>query len=85
MSKIGLKNGINRGLDEGSTTRFKRASIRAYGENDWKVIKESLLEWEEKGYLKILTDPEQAEDSDDCIEMLGFIERSGKPHHWPNP
>ena len=52
-----------------------RKTLRVYGENDWPEIKAALREWEGKGYLRVLKDPEDAADEEICVEMLSYIEQ----------
>ena len=77
-----LKAAINRQLDDGAKS-ITRALLVAAGGGDWTKIKTALAEWEGKGYLRILKDPEFAKDEDVCIEMLKYIDRVGPAPNWP--
>lgn len=44
------------------------------GEGDWSFIMTYLKEWESKGLLKILKDPQTAEEEDICVKALKFID-----------
>ena len=57
-----------------AVNKVSRFSIRTYGRDDWPVIKRALEEWQGKGYLKILKDPEFANDDEVCVEFLTFFE-----------
>ncbi len=82
MIKEALKSGINRILDDCSTKKITRESLRIYGENDWETINKALAEWESRGLLKILKASETADDSDICIEMLHYIDHPDY-ENWP--
>ena len=49
-----------------------------YGEVDrpgqWSFVHTTLAEWEDKGFLKVLKNPEQCAADDICIEMFNFID-----------
>ncbi len=77
-----LKSAINSGILDGGATLVTRESIRLYGKNDWKSINKALADWESRGILKILKNPETANDDDICIEMLHYIDRRGFDN-WP--
>lgn len=53
------------------------------GEFDWPEIRRKLTEWEEKGFLKIIKDPEICDKDEFCIEMLNFIDaKEALPNYW---
>jgi len=82
MARIALKNGINAILDD-YCKRISRQTIRVYGDANWPSIRAMLGEWESKGYLRILRDPETANDADICVEMLNYIEQKSPWPNWP--
>lgn len=69
-----LKNGIKNMVLSNRVSGISRSTIRGYGRDDWPTIKKALSEWEKKGYLKILKDPEFARDDEVCVEFLTFFE-----------
>ena len=78
MGKSSLRAGINRLLDDGVKV-ITKSTLVVYG---GPTTKAALQDWERKGYLRIIKDLELAEDHEDCVEMLAYIDRPGYPH-WP--
>jgi len=71
MGAIELRNGMRRSMSDGERPfLISRLAIRAYGRGDWPLINTALQRWEAAGYLRIIKEPEHAEDSDICIELL---------------
>jgi hypothetical protein len=69
-----LKNGIKNMLLSNGVSEITRFPIKVYGREDWTTIKQALSEWERKGYLQKLKDPELAEDHEICVRFLTFFE-----------
>jgi len=60
-----------------------RWAYRIYGRSEWIQIREWLLDWEKRGFLKIIKDPEIAEDDDYCTKMFNFVEGTEPlPDYW---
>lgn len=78
-----LKASINRILDDGRKM-ILRSDLWVYGESNLPVIMSSLKEWESRGLLKILTNPEKARDDAICIEMLKYIDQDSPKEGWPS-
>ena len=83
MCKKILRAGINRSLDDGAKL-MSRKTLWVYAKNNWPVIMNSIKEWEERGILKVLKDPRTANDDDDCLEMLKYIDRESPLEGWPS-
>lgn len=81
MGKMALKSGFNSILDDTAERQITRLTIRAYGGDDWRIINAALAEWQSKGFVKILQQPEFAQDVDVCIEILNYIDQLSP---WPN-
>ena len=75
-----LRNGILGHVLSDAADEVTRHTIRTYGRDDWPVIKRALEEWQGKGYLKILKNPESANDDEVCVKFLTFFE-----HQSPIP
>ena len=82
MNPTILKNGLNGCLDN-MFREIPRKTIRVYGEDNWPQVNALLKEWEDKGYLKILRNPETALDDEVCVEMLAYIEQKSPWPNWP--
>jgi hypothetical protein len=82
MGKALLHAGINRILDDGGRV-IKKSDLVEFGGTNWSIIKAALGEWQTKGYLRVLKDPEFAHDDDDCVEMLNYIDQQSPWTTWP--
>lgn len=69
-----LKGNLNLKILSNRIALVQRSSIRIAGRANWPAIKQALSEWQKKGYLKILKDPEFALDDEVCVEFLTFFE-----------
>jgi len=78
-----LKSGINDYLDD-RVKRIRRSGLATSGNGNWPAIMSALKEWESRGLLKILTNPEKARDDAICIEMLQYIDRESQFEGWPS-
>ena len=80
---IGLKNGINRVLND--KVKFLTKGTLLWCSHD--VINEELVlqlkDWEKNGCLKILKDPRTCSDDEVCIEMLKYIDKESPIDNWP--
>ena len=88
MSKGLLKASLNRIIDDGgdnigSPLRISEETLRTYcgagaswGES-WDEVKRLLAQWEAKGFLRVLCDPESASPKAICIELLYYIDGVG--------
>jgi hypothetical protein len=72
MGKAQLHAGMNRILDDGGRM-IKRSTVVTFGGPQWSTIKAALQDWENKGYLRVIKDPEFAGDHEDCVEMIARI------------
>lgn len=70
----GLKAGINRIL-EGGVQKIKAVHITTYSHGDIEVIDNSLKEWQERGYLRILKPYQDCSPEEHCVEMIKFIDQ----------
>jgi hypothetical protein len=82
MGKGLLHAAINRLLDDGAR-HIRRSDIVVFGGSNWSKIKAALTEWEGKGYLRIIKDPEFARDEEVCLEMLNYIDQKSPWRDWP--
>ncbi len=82
MNRKTFKDSLNGCLDN-MFREIPRKAIRVYGENGWPQINALLKEWQDKGYLKILRNPEIASDDDICVQMLAYIEQKSPWPNWP--
>ena len=78
-----LKAVINRILDDGAKM-IVQSDIEMCGKGDWPTIMSAIKEWESRGLLKILKNPEKARNTDICLEMLKYIDREGPREGWPS-
>ncbi len=74
-----LVAGIERCLGS-RITNITKQTILAYGRNDLATIIACLNQWESEGKLRILRPLDDAQDSDEVVQMLSYIE--GKSP-WP--
>lgn len=62
-----------------------RWAYRVYGESEWEKIRALIKDWESRGFLEILCDPEMASDDEYCTKMFNFVEGiEPLPDHWIN-
>jgi hypothetical protein len=47
--------------------------ISTYGHGDWAKIRIALQKWEQQGFIRIISNPETAEDLTPCVEMFKYI------------
>ena len=60
-----------------------RWAYRVYGKGEWEVIREWLADWEKRGFLEVIKDPEHADDDDYCTKMFNFVEGTEPlPSNW---
>ena len=60
-----------------------RWAYRVYGRSEWEQIRDLLKDWESRGFLEILKDPETASDDDYCTKMFNFVEGTEPlPSNW---
>lgn len=80
-----LKSSLNRMIDDGpgcplaiseQTLRTCCGAGQSWGAT-WSETKRLLAEWEAKGYLRVLCDPETASPKDACVELLYYIDGGG--------
>jgi len=82
MNKQFLTRNINDFVGSGYGF-IPRWAFRVYGESEWTTIRELLADWEERGFLQILKDPETADDNDYCTKMFNFVEATEPlPSYW---
>jgi hypothetical protein len=81
-TKGGLVGWINRCLDD-SVRAFSKSTVGAFGHGDWQNIKEILVQWEERGLLRIIKPIDEASDDDMVIEMLDYIDQKSPFPNWP--
>lgn len=94
-----LRIQLNTFVDEGYAYIPAWALI-IYGEVDrpgqWSFVHNTLVEWEAKGFLKVLKNPEHCTADELCLEMLNFIDaekplpsnwlsKNRLPPKWPHP
>jgi hypothetical protein len=99
MNKLYLQKNLNDFVGEGYAYVPAWAPI-IYGEVDvaghWALVHAALTEWEAKGFLKVLKDPEHCTADELCIEMFNFIgaekplpanwlSKTRMPPKWPHP
>ena len=88
MRKGLLKASLNRIIDDagddiGSPLRISEETLRTYcgagtgWGKSWNEVKRLLAQWEAKGFLRVLCDPESASPKDICLELLYYIEGTG--------
>jgi len=75
MNTLALKNGLNRYFLDSDTGLFTKEVIGTLAGNDWPAINAQLLEWQQRGLLRIIKPPDEAQDNDICIQMLNLIDR----------
>ena len=82
MNKKFLSSHLNNFVGSGYAYVWGWA-LRSYGNSEWDAIREALSEWESKGFLKVLKDPEQCADNEICLEMFNFIDAEEPlPNNW---
>ena len=60
-----------------------RWAYRVYGESEWALLREYLADWEKRGFLEVIKDPENAEDDEYCTKMFNFVEATEPlPGNW---
>ena len=74
-----LGGGIDRTLDDTGKTEISKKTLEGYGGPDWSIINQALAEWETRGILKIIKDPEQARSEEIVIKMLCYIGSGARP------
>ncbi len=75
FSKEELKRTINRSLDDTRNRFVRRGVLAGGGARNWPEIKRCLAEWEARGLLVLLRDPETASSGEVCVEMQKYIDR----------
>jgi len=83
MGLLALKNGLNDYFIDGENGLFTKSVLGSLGDNDWPAIIKQLEEWQRRGLLKILKNPEQATNDEFCIEMLDLIDMKSPIPGWP--
>ncbi len=81
MSKGLLKASLNRMIDDGPGCPLpvSEETLRTYcgAGQSWSETKRLLGEWQAKGFLRLLRDPETASPKDICLELLYYIDGKG--------
>jgi hypothetical protein len=70
-----LKAGINRTLDDTREAGITAETLLGFSGGDWKMVKCALKEWESRGLLQVLSDPEQCASDEICVKMLSYLDR----------
>jgi len=73
MNKTLLRNHLNNFVGEGCGF-IPRWAARLYGESDWASIRAAFEDWQQKGFLTVLNDPESCEDNTIIAKMHNFID-----------
>jgi hypothetical protein len=55
-----------------------------YAKGDMATLKESIVEWESRGILKIIKMPEECGPDDICVKLHRFIDQKGPIKNWLN-
>jgi hypothetical protein len=84
MNTLALKNGLNRYFLDGDSGLFTKEVIGTLAGNDWSAITVQLEEWQRRGLLRIVKQPDEAKKDDICIEMLNLIDRESPIPGWPS-
>lgn len=75
-----LRDDINRGLDYGCFDLTK-ANLLEMCDGDLALAFLALKQWETRGLLEIILNPNLANDDEICIRMLNYIDKESP---WPN-
>jgi len=73
MNELLLRNHLNNFMGEGCGL-IPRWATRLYGNSDWPSIRTTLAEWQQRGFLAILNDPEDCDDNTLVVKMYNFID-----------
>lgn len=65
-------------------TKIKTTDLLVYGRYDELTIEESLIRWENAGYIRILKPFSECSPEDYCIEAKSFIEEKSPIKGWLN-
>lgn len=78
-----LKGGINRMLNDKVKFLSKETLLWCtHNVLDTEVIN-ALKDWEKRGILKILKNPNTCDNDEICIEMLKYIDKESPIPNWP--
>lgn len=70
-------------MDDEKVQLLSSEPIQGYGLYDRETIEAALNEWESKGYLTIITNPDCAAPNEICVKMLSYIDRESPWPDWP--
>ena len=82
--KLYMRNMLDRCFSQEGRSMIPRSALdyTSRTSGDWNPIKDALSEWELLGWLRIIDDPEFAEDDQYCVEMLTFMGGEEFPENW---
>jgi len=79
QNRLELKAGIHRYIEDVSR-QIPLKFLKSFSNHDLETMFGSVREWESKGFLRIIRDPETSDDNDICIELRHYIEQDSPLH-----
>lgn len=78
-----LRAGINFILEE-KIVEIPLHALLTYAKGDMETMQEALLDWQAKGWLKIIKPPDKCSHDDICIHVFQFIDQKSPIPGWLN-